>query len=286
MPNASQSNLLSLADLEIQKDNIDNAIQHLLEALRIGYSSEIVYKLCNLLLKQNKFQQAYTLIKEEPDLFSDSRTYNLYLKILKGLDFNIEALEIENLSGKKIDVNIFPASERTQRSLMKNFKELRSVSEQDYHELYRLSKANFIQLAQSLLIDPTQSFALKLSFCEDLIKLGYDKEVTVSIMGENKFFIPKETVLLQKDPIYQECCASLADYLRRDPNKIELMIGELNICLGMLYPKLHDYISDPDQFTHDFRHYLENKHGGTNQNLLDKVYQYMSYEELINNSFD
>ena len=60
------------------------------------------------------------------------------------------------------------------------------------------------------------------------------------------------------------------------------MVGELNVCLGMLYPKLHDYISDPDQFTHDFRRYLESKQGGVNQKLLNKIYEYLAYEKAIN----
>ena len=281
MANTSQSNLLELAEQEIEKSNFDKTIEYLLEALRLGHSTEIVYQLCELFLKQDKPKNAYTLIKEEPDLFSDSKIYELYLKILKALNFNIEALELENLSNKKLDIQISPINEEKQQNLMRNFRILKSVSENNYLELYKLSKTNFIQLAQSLLIDPTLNFALRLSLCEDLIKLGYDKKVVVSVMGENKSFIPKETMLLQKDPIYRECCVSLADYLRREPSKLPMMVGELNVCLGMLYPKLHDYISDPDQFTHDFRKYLESKQGGANQKLLDKIYQYLAYEKTI-----
>lgn len=281
MANTSQSNLLELAEQEIEKSNLDKAIEYLLEALRLGHSTEIVYQLCELFLKQDKPKNAYTLIKEEPDLFSDSRIYELYLKILKALNFNIEALELENLSDKNLDIQISPINEEKQQNVMRNFRTLKSVSENNYLELYELSKTNFVQLAQSLLIDPTLNFALRLSLCEDLIKLGYDKKVVVSVMGENKSFIPKETMLLQKDPIYRECCVSLADYLRREPSKLPMMVGELNVCLGMLYPKLHDYISDPDQFTHDFRKYLESKQGGANQKLLDKIYQYLAYEKTI-----
>lgn len=281
MANTSQSNLLELAEQEIEKNNFDKAIEYLLEALRLGHSTEIVYKLCELFLKQDKPKNAYTLIKEEPDLFSDSKIYELYLKILKALNFKIEALELENLSNKKLDIQVSPINEEKQQDLMRNFRTLKSISENNYLELYKLSKANFIQLAQSLLIDPTLNFALRLSLCEDLIKLGYDKKVVVSVMGENKSFIPKETMLLQKDPIYRECCVSLADYLRREPSKLPMMVGELNVCLGMLYPKLHDYISNPDQFTHDFRKYLESKQGSANQKLLDRIYQYLAYEKTI-----
>ena len=282
MVNKSQRNLLNLAEQAVENEKLDEAVQHLLEALRLGHTTEIVYKLCELFLKQNKPYKAYTLIKEEPDLFSDKKIYDLYLKILKDLNFNIEALELSYLSNQKIDLAISPISEQKQQELMRNFKTLKSVSENDYLKLYQLSKPNFIQLSQSLLIDPTLGFALRLSLCEDLIKLGYDNSVIVSVMGENKTFIPKETMLVQKDPIYRECCISLADYLRREPSKLPIMVGELNVCLGMLYPKLHDYISDPDQFTHDFRRYLESKQGGVNQKLLNKIYEYLAYEKAIN----
>lgn len=281
MVNTSQSNLLNLAKQEIEKGNLDEAIQHLLEALRLGHSTEIVCKLCELFLKKNNAKNAYVLIKEEPDLFSDTKVYELYLKILQALNYNIEALELENLSGKKLDIKISPVSEEKQHDIIRNFRTLKAISEDNYLELYKLSEEHFIQLAQSLLIDSTQSFALRLSLCEDLIKLGYDKKVVVSVMGESKSFIPAETMLLQKDPIYRECCVSLADYLKREPSKLPMMVGELNVCLGMLYPKLHDYISDPDQFTHDFRKYLESKQGGANQKLLDKIYQYLAYEKAI-----
>lgn len=281
MVNISQSNLLILAEQEIKKDNIDKAIQYLLEALRLGHSTEIVYKVCELLLKQGNPKDAYNLIKEELDLFSDSKIYELYLKLLQSLNYNIEARELENLSNKKLNIKISPISKEKQQNLMHNFRTLKSVDKSNYLELYKLSEINFIQLAQSLLMDPTQNFALRLSLCEDLIKLGYDKSVVVFVMGDNKSFIPAETTLLQKDPIYRECCVSLADYLRREPSKLPIMVGELNVCLGMLYPKLHDYISDPDQFTHDFRKYLESKQGGENQKLLDKIYKYLAYEKAV-----
>ena len=53
----------------------------------------------------------------------------------------------------------------------------------------------------------------------------------------------------------------------------------MNVCLGMLYPRLNDYIRDPDQFAHDFRNYLEQKKGGANQKLLNKIYEYLAYEK-------
>ena len=69
------------------------------------------------------------------------------------------------------------------------------------------------------------------------------------------------------------------------PSKLPIMIGEMNVCLGMLYPRLNDYIRDPDQFAHDFRNYLEQKKGGANQKLLNKIYEYLAYEKATNSDF-
>jgi len=178
-----------------------------------------------------------------------------------------------------------PVSQIKQLEIMRNFKKLKYIQERDYLLLYCLSVENFTNLAKSILIDPSPNFALRLSLCEDLVKLGDSEKIQVYILGEAKEFIPKETDLLEKSPIYREVCVSLADYFRQDPSKLPLMIGEMNVCLGMLYPRLRDYIKDPDQFAHDFRKYLEKKEGGANQKLLNKIYEYLAYEKATNSDF-
>lgn len=278
MNTTSQENLISLAHEAEANNDLPQAKQYLLEALRLGHNSEIVCELCEIYLNEEKADQAYMLIKEEPDLFSDIKIFQTYLLILEKRHFNIEKLELDNLLDKEVDSNIGPISEVQQQKLMKNFRNLKNITEADYLKLFQLSKSNFTLLAESLLLDPSQNFALRLSLCEDLIKLGIKKEIKVFVLGEVKSFIPTETMLLEKDPVYHEVCISIADYLRRDPSKLTLMVGELNIVMGMLYPKLHDYIHDPDEFAHDFRKYIEEKQGGANQELLDKIYQYLAIE--------
>lgn len=282
MSNTSQENLISLANEAVKNNDLPQAKQYFLEALRFGHNSKIVCELCEIYLNEGKADQAYALIKEEPDLFSDNKVFQTYLTILKERNFNIEKIELDNLLKSNLDVKVEPISEAQQQKLMQRFRVLKNITEADYLQLFQLSKENFVLLAESLLLDPSQNFALRLSLCEDLIKLRIDKEVKVFILGKAKTFIPAQTMLLEKDPIYREVCISIADYLRRDPSKLTLMVGELNIVMGMLYPKLHDYISDPDQFAHDFRKYIEEKNGGANQKLLEEIYNYLAIQHAGN----
>lgn len=285
MTHASQDNLLLLAKEAKDHNDLPQAKQYLLEALRLGHDSNIVCELCEIYLSQEKGDQAYSLIKEEPDLFSNKRVFDTYLKILAFQHYAIEASQLEYLLDEKLPLKIEPVSQIKQLEIMRNFKKLKYIQERDYLLLYCLSTENFINLAKSMLIDPSPNFVLRLSLCEDLVKLGYSEKIQVYILGELKDFIPKETDLLEKNPIYREVCVSLADYFRQDPSKLPLMIGEMNVCLGMLYPRLRDYIRDPDQFAHDFRKYLEKKEGGANQKLLNKIYEYLAYEKATNSDF-
>lgn len=285
MTHASQDNLLLLAKEAKDHNDLPQAKQYLLEALRLGHDSNIVCELCEIYLSQEKGDQAYSLIKEEPDLFSNKKVFDTYLEILAFQHYAIEASQLEYLLDEKLPLKIEPVSQIKQLEIMRNFKKLKYIQERDYLLLYCLSTENFINLAKSILIDPSPNFALRLSLCEDLVKLGYSEKIQVYILGELKDFIPKETDLLEKNPIYREVCVSLADYCRQDPSKLPLMIGEMNVCLGMLYPRLRDYIIDPDQFAHDFRKYLEKKEGGANQKLLNKIYEYLAYEKATNSDF-
>ena len=275
MTHASKDNFLLLAKEAKEHNDLPQAKQYLLEALRLGHDSDIVCELCEIYLSQEKGDQAYSLIKEEPDLFSNKKVYDTYLKILKFQHYAIEAKQLEYLLDKKLPLKIEPVSQIKQLEIMKNFKKLKYIQERDYLLLYCLSVENFTNLAKSILIDPSPNFALRLSLCEDLVKLGDNEKIQVYILGD----------LLEKSPIYREVCVSLADYFRQDPSKLPLMIGEMNVCLGMLYPRLRDYIKDPDQFAHDFRKYLEKKEGGVNQKLLNKIYEYLAYEKATNSDF-
>lgn len=81
----SQKNLIKLAKKDQDQGNIDSAIQNLEEALNDGHSTEVVLKLCELYLLNKQEDQAYFLIKEEPDLFSNSHVFDEYLKILQAI---------------------------------------------------------------------------------------------------------------------------------------------------------------------------------------------------------
>lgn len=279
MKQVSQNNLIKLADEALERKNLSQAQTYLLEALRLGHKWEIVEKLCNIFLQENKAFQAYRLIKEEPDLFSNKEIYKLYIKILQKCNFYIEAIELKNLANLVLPKEIKPVSLEEQQKIIKKFRTIVQLTEKDYLELYKLNLDNFVNLAQSLLLDPTLNFAIRLSLCEDLVKLGYQEEIAVLVLGKKETFIPKDTTLFEKDTLYQEVIMSIADYYQKDPTKLLMMLNETKIALGMLYPKLHSYISNPDAFAHDLRTYVENKDGGENKELLEKIYNYLNYEK-------
>lgn len=279
MEQVSQNNLIKLADKALEKKNLNQAQTYLLEALRLGHKWKIIEKLCNIFLQKNVPFQAYRLIKEESDLFSKKEIYDLYIEILQKSNFYIEAIELKNLANLDISKEIKPVSLEKQQKIMKNFRTIVQPTEKDYLELYKLNLENFVNFAQSLLLDSTLNFAIRLSLCEDLVKLGYGEEIAVLVLGKKESFIPKDTVLFEKDTLYQEVVMGIADYYQKDPTKLLMMLNETKIALGMLYPKLHSYISNPDVFAHDLRTYVESKNGGENKELLEKIYNYLSYEK-------
>ena len=185
MTHASKDNFLLLAKEAKEHNDLPQAKQYLLEALRLGHDSDIVCELCEIYLSQEKGDQAYSLIKEEPDLFSNKKVYDTYLKILKFQHYAIEAKQLEYLLDKKLPLKIEPVSQIKQLEIMKNFKKLKYIQERDYLLLYCLSVENFTNLAKSILIDPSPNFALRLSLCEDLVKLGDNEKIQVYILGGN-----------------------------------------------------------------------------------------------------
>ena len=68
-------------------------------------------KLCKLYCANKQEDQAYALIKEEPDLFSDQRVFKSYCQILAKNNFFIEALQLKNLVGVDLSEKVKPASE-------------------------------------------------------------------------------------------------------------------------------------------------------------------------------
>lgn len=69
MTSVSQKNLLKLAAENQHNGNLHAAIENLEESLRGEHSLDVVLQLCELYCANKQEDQAYALIKEEPDLF-------------------------------------------------------------------------------------------------------------------------------------------------------------------------------------------------------------------------
>lgn len=275
MTSLSQKNLLKLAQEDEEQGHLDHAIQTLEEALSYGNSKDIVVKLCQLYRKNKQEDQAYTLIKEEPDLFSEPEIFTEYCQILKDNHFLIEALQLRYLLQKDLPVRVHPVEQKKQEMIMMNFRQKKQVSQFDYQNLLKLDLVTFKNFAQSLLLDPSQNFAVRLALCEDLIRLGIDEKVTVWVIGKKEEFIPRKTVLLEKNTVYQEVVSGMGDHFRKNPSQLPLMLGETNLILGSLYPCLSKYIKDTDSFTSDLISYIEKHDGRSHQELLEQIYAHL-----------
>lgn len=277
MTNFSQKNLLQLAQQNEDQGKFGQAIKNLEEALRNGHSPSIVAQLAKNYRQNKQEDQAYALLKEEPDLFSDSQLFQEYQLTLKANHFAIEAAQLEYLHGQKLPVQVRPSSEEDQQLLMRTFRQKENITQWDYQQLLKLNVVNFLNFAQSLLLDPSQNFALRLSLCEDLVKLGSTKPCKIWILDQIREFVPRESQLLEKETIYQEVIAAISDKLRHNPSQLPMYLGEVNLVLGSLYPRLGDYIEDPDAFSHDLYSFLQSRKGYEYQKLLEKVYQHLPH---------
>ena len=158
---------------------------------------------------------------------------------------------------------------------MTGFRKKEQITQLDYQSLLKLNLINFENFSQSLLLDPSQNFAVRLALCEDLVRLNLEKTFKVWILGKQKEFIPNNTPLLEKSTVYTEVIGGIGDHFRNNPSQLPIMLGETNLILGSLYPEIGDYIRNTDGFTSDLISYIQTGNGRTNQKLLEKIYKYL-----------
>ena len=271
MTSLSQKNLLNLANKVAANGDFPQAIQYLEEALRDGYSDTIVLNLCQMYIKNGQNYSAYELIKEEKDLFTDAQVFSVYSKVLQANNFLIEALEVKNITGYDLPDKIQPVPLKEQQQIMLNFKGKSKPTKFDYEQLFKLDLINFQNYAQSLLIDPSLNFASRIVLCEDLFRLGIKEKFKVLVLGQTEEFIPQKINLLEKEPIYREVVSGIGSRYYHKPSQLPAVLGEVNLILGSLYPKLSKYVDDPDSFASDIASYIENQDGRGNQKLFERI---------------
>lgn len=275
MMTVTQQNLLKLAHESESKGQWQKAIDNLEEGLRNGHALELVIALSAALRHNRQEDQAYDLLKEEPDLFSVPALFKEYCQVLRANHFLIEALQVKNLSKRHLPVSVMPVSEKKQNQIMTSFRRLKKVSQNDYERLFKLSLPHFSTFAQSLLLDPSQNFAVRLSLCEDLVRLGLKRPFRVFILGREESFVPQKERILANTAIYKETIAAIGGKFQHNPSQLSLMLGETNLVLGSLYPKLSKYVDDPDSFASDLVSYLTKKQGHSHEQLFKRIYRYL-----------
>jgi len=271
MTSLSQKNLINLAKRNEANGDMVQAIQNLEEALRDGHSNEVVLNLCDFYLKNKQSYSAYELIKEEKDLFTDSEIFAEYSKILSENHFLIEALEVKNITDYELPYSVEPVNLIVQQKIMVTFRQKAKPTKYDYDQLFKLDLSNFKNFAQSLLIDPSLNFAVRLVLCEDLFRLGLKNKFKVLVLGQEEEFIPRKINLLEKEPVYREVVSGIGSRYYHQPSQLPAVLGEVNLILGSLYPKLNKYVDDPDSFASDIASYIDNHDGRSNQKLFEKI---------------
>ena len=271
MTSLSQKNLINLAKRNEANGDMVQAIQNLEEALRDGHSDEVVLDLCDFYIKNKQSYSAYELIKEEKDLFTDSEIFAKYSKILSENNFFIEALEVKNITDYELPCSVEPVNSTAQQKIMVTFKQKAKPTKFDYEQLFKLNLPNFKNFAQSLLLDPSLNFAIRLVLIEDLFRLGLQETFRVLVLGQEEQFIPQKINLLEKDPVYREVVSGIGSRYYHKPNQLPAVLGEVNLILGSLYPKLNKYVDDPDSFASDIASYIDNHDGRSNQKLFEKI---------------
>ncbi|WP_419512974.1 tetratricopeptide repeat protein [Lactobacillus kimbladii] len=271
MTSLSQKNLINLAKRNEANGDMVQAIQNLEEALRDGHSNEVVLNLCDFYLKNKQSYSAYELIKEEKDLFTDSEIFAKYSKILSENHFLIEALEVKNITDYELPYSVEAVNSTVQQKIMVTFRQKAKPTKYDYDQLFKLDLSNFKNFAQSLLIDPSLNFAVRLVLCEDLFRLGLKNKFKVLVLGQEEEFIPRKINLLEKEPVYREVVSGIGSRYYHQPSQLPAVLGEVNLILGSLYPKLNKYVDDPDSFASDIASYIDNHDGRSNQKLFEKI---------------
>ncbi|WEV51960.1 tetratricopeptide repeat protein [Lactobacillus sp. ESL0731] len=272
MTSLSQQNLLNLAQKSEANGDFEQAIQYLEEALRSGRTAELVIRLCDLYLKNGQEYAAFALIKEEPDLFSEQDIFAEYSKILQANHFLIEALEVQNLSKKSVQIAVSPIPLAKQQEVMRQFRQKNHVTQFDYEQLFKLDLSNFVNFAQSLLLDPSLNFAVRIALCEDLVRLGVKDKIRVLVLGQSEDFIPQDTELLEKGTVYREIISAIGSRYYHRPSQLPTVLGEVNLILGSLYPKLAKYVDEPDSFASDLASYIEKHDGRGHHKLFEQIY--------------
>lgn len=271
MTSLSQKNLINLAKRNEANGDMVQAIQNLEEALRDGHSNEVVLNLCDFYLENKQSYSAYELIKEEKDLFTDSEIFAKYSKILSENHFLIEALEVKNITDYELPYSVEAVNSTVQKKIMVTFRQKAKPTKYDYDQLFKLDLSNFKNFAQSLLIDPSLNFAVRLVLCEDLFRLGLKNKFKVLVLGQEEEFIPRKINLLEKEPVYREVVSGIGSRYYHQPSQLPAVLGEVNLILGSLYPKLNKYVDDPDSFASDIASYIDNHDGRSNQKLFEKI---------------
>lgn len=266
--------LIELAQKALTIGDLERAKHCYLQYLSVQHDIKCVIALGNIFLQEKRPDEAYKLLKDESDLFSDDMLFKFYLKVLQERHFYIEAKQVSYLLGKPLAIEILPIVGSDADKIMLDFHKLNIITQEDYIKLYSLDEETFIEFSKSLLLDPTTNFMVKATLCNDFIKLGVSQKSNIRILGQMQSFVPADTSIFYQNSIYKYLISFLKHHYENNPSKMNLLVNEITIFCEVIFPCIEFYIIDADKFARCFIDYINGESDNINEytKLLNDVY--------------
>lgn len=292
----SQEELVNLADQSVQKEEYDQAIGYLEQALNLGPDGLIYFRLAKIYYLTENEDLAYLMIKEVPDLFSTRDIFVQYQLILQSKNYFIEQQKLvklidANFVGKQKTmfaditelIKAEPANKDVQQKIMQSFLNANqaTITIADFQKLYCLDLSNFQKVAENVFLNSFASQNIRLSLIFELIQLEVATEIPIKILDELKTFVPNQTHPFFESQVLVDGQKFIIDKFSKDPIQAEQFTNEFSFCLQKLYPFEEKMILDVNGFVDALESYLTQgttavealSENSASMNLIARIYE-------------
>ncbi|MDO4912180.1 MAG: hypothetical protein Q3960_01340 [Lactobacillus sp.] len=273
MTTISQKNLLKLALEAKEKEQTEQAISLLEEAIMLGPDTTIALNLSQLYQEVGLFYNAYELLKNQDNYLTEP-IFTEYLHVLKALNLRIEFLQLkELLQGaarnqlEKIEVK----ATDDPLSVMK----LKKIQVDNYWKILTLDLPQFELFVQEKLASTETDLALHISLIEECVKLQLTTPLNTLVLDKLVQFVPKEVGLFQTNNFVTEVNNFGFELVEKakSPSLSPLFFAMTRIILGSLYPIIDQYLDDPKSFAQEIFDYITGQTNVEHSELITKILQ-------------
>lgn len=292
----SQEELVNLADQSVQKEEYDQAIGYLEQALNLGPDGLIYFRLAKIYYLTENEDLAYLMIKEVPDLFSTRDIFVQYQLILQSKNYFIEQQKLVKLINANFVgehktmfaditelIKAEPANKDVQQKIMQSFLQANqaTITIADFQKLYCLDLSNFQKVAENVFLNSFASQNIRLSLIFELIQLEVATEIPIKVLDELKTFVPNQTHPFFESKVLVDGQKFIIDKFSKDPIQAEQFTNEFSFCLQKLYPFEEKMILDVNGFVDALESYLTQgttavkalSENSASMNLIARIYE-------------